>query len=326
MHKVSVIVPVLNEESTIYMLLDSIYNQTYPRSDIQVIVSDGMSTDSTRQIVEQFTQEKPDIEIRIIDNYKRIIPAGLNRAIENAQGEIILRLDAHSIPYPDYIEKCVQAIEAGYGDNVGGIWEIRPGANTWQAKAIAQAAAHRLGVGDARYRIGGQAKVVDTVPFGAFRKSLVDKIGWFNEQLLTNEDYEYNVRITKSGGKVWFDPKIRSIYFARAKFKDLARQYWRYGYWKAKMVRRFPETLRWRQFLPPLFVCSLLFFFILAWFFPFARWLLLAEIAIYLGVLILAGIQVALSQRDWTMILGIPIAITIMHLSWGTSFLWSMLH
>jgi len=155
---------------------------------------------------------------------------------------------------------------------------------------------------------------------------LVDKIGWFNEQLLTNEDYEYNVRITKSGGKVWFDPKIRSIYFARAKFKDLARQYWRYGYWKAKMVRRFPETLRWRQFLPPLFVCSLLFFFILAWFFPFARWLLLAEIAIYLGVLILAGIQVALSQRDWTMILGIPIAITIMHLSWGTSFLWSMLH
>ncbi len=325
MPNVSVIVPVYNEEATIRLLLEAIYNQTYPRNEIQVVISDGMSTDSTRQVIHQFADEKSDLEIIIVENPKRVIPSALNRAIENAKGEIIVRLDAHSVPYPDYIDHCVKAIEAGYGDNVGGGWEIKPGANSWQAKAIALAAAHPLGVGDARYRVGGQAKIVETVPFGAFRKSLVDKIGWYNEKLLTNEDYEFNVRIMKAGGKVWFDPAIRTVYFARATFKDLARQYWRYGYWKGKMVQLFPETLRWRQFLPPLFVCSILFFFILIWFFPKAGWILAVEAGLYLGILIMAGIQVASSLRDWRLIIGIPTAISTMHLSWGTSFLWSML-
>lgn len=325
MPKVSVIVPVFNEQATIWMLLEAIYNQSYPRHEIQVVISDGMSTDATRQVIEDFAREKPDLNIQIVDNHKRIIPSALNRGIENAQGNIIIRLDAHSIPYPDYIEKCVNAIEMGIGDNVGGMWEIQPGARSWQAKAIAIAAAYPLGVGDARYRVGGQAKYVETVPFGAFRKSLVDQIGMYNEKLLSNEDYEFNVRIVKSGGKIWFDPAIRSKYFARATFKDLARQYWRYGYWKGKMVQNFPETLRWRQFLPPLFILNLIFFIILGWFFLFARWVLATEIMIYLGVLLLAGIQVALKHGDWHFVFGIPIAISTMHLSWGTSFIWSML-
>lgn len=326
MPKVSVVIPVFNEEATIRMLLDAIYNQTYPRHEMQVVISDGMSTDSTRQVIKQFTTEKPELEVVIVDNLKRIIPAALNRGIENAKGEIIIRLDAHSVPYPNYVELCVQTIEAELGDNVGGRWEIKPGADTWQAKSIAVAASHPLGVGDARYRVGGEAKLVETVPFGAFRRTLVDKVGWYNEQLLTNEDYEYNVRIVKTGGKIWFDPAIRSIYFARATFSDLARQYWRYGFWKGKMVQLFPKTLRWRQFLPPLFVCSLIFCFILSWFMPLARWLFAAEVGIYLFVLILAGIQKALSLRDWCLIFGILIAISTMHLSWGTSFIWSLLN
>lgn len=326
MPKVSVIVPVFNEETTISKLLEAIYNQSYPRKEIQVVISDGMSTDATRRVVENFAREKTDLDILVVDNYKRVIPSALNRAIENAQGEIIIRLDAHSIPYPDYIERCVNAIESGIGENVGGMWEIKPGAKTWQAQTIAAAAAHPLGVGDARYRVGGQAKYVETVPFGAFRKSLVDQIGKYNEKLLSNEDYEFNVRIVKSGGKVWFDPAIRSIYFARSTFKELARQYWRYGYWKGKMVQNYPETLRWRQFLPPLFILSLVFFFVLSWVFPIARWILAAEIMIYLGVLWLAGIQVAFKQGDWHFVFGIPIAISTMHMSWGTSFIWSMLY
>jgi succinoglycan biosynthesis protein ExoA len=326
MPKVSVVIPVYNEEATIRLLLDAIYKQTYPRHEIQVVISDGMSTDSTRQVVHGFTQENPDLDVLVVDNPKRVIPSGLNRAIENAQGEIIVRLDAHSVPYPDYIEQCVNAIEAGSGDNVGGVWEIKPGTNSWQARSIALAAAHRLGVGDARYRVGGQAKAVETVPFGAFRKSLVEKIGWYNENLLTNEDYEFNVRIAKAGGKIWFNPAIRSIYFARSDFRSLARQYWRYGFWKGKMVQRNPETLRWRQILPPLFVCSLVFFFILSWFFPMARWIFLVEIGLYFGILLLAGIQIATSLKDWRLFVGIPTAISTMHLSWGTSFVWSMLY
>jgi len=209
---------------------------------------------------------------------------------------------------------------------VGGRWEIKPGIDTWQAKSIAIAASHRLGVGDASYRVGGEAKLVETVPFGAFRKSLVEKVGWYNEELLTNEDYEYNVRIIKNGGRIWFDPAIRSIYFARATFKELACQYWRYGFWKGKMVKLFPKTLRWRQFLPPLFICSLGFFFVFSWFYSLARWLFAAEIGIYFFILILAGIQKTVSLRDWRLILGIPIAISTMHFSWGTSFVWSLLN
>lgn len=326
MLKVSVIIPVYNEESTIQLLLEAIYNQTYPRHEIQVVISDGMSTDTTRQVINHFSIQKPDLEILLVDNIKRIIPAALNRAIESANGEIIVRLDAHSVPYPNYIEMCVQAIEAGRGDNVGGRWEIKPGANTWQAKSIAVAASHPLGVGDARYRVGGEATQAETVPFGAFRRSLVEKVGWFNENLLTNEDYEYNVRIVKNGGKIWFDPSIQTIYFARATFKELARQYWRYGFWKGKMVRLFPKTLRWRQFLPPLFVCSLLFFFILSWFISMARWCFMAEIGIYSFILLLAGTQKAFSMKDWRLIFGILFAIAVMHFSWGTSFVWSLLY
>ncbi len=145
----------------------------------------------------------------------------------------------------------------GRGDNVGGVWEIQPGATTWIARSIAVAAAHPLGVGDAMYRLAATASEVDTVPFGSFRRTLIEQIGGYNESLLTNEDYEFNTRIRQANGRVWLDPSIRSVYFARSTFKELVRQYWRYGYWKWRMLRHFPDTVRWRQALPPLFVLSL---------------------------------------------------------------------
>ena len=144
------------------------------------------------------------------------------------------------------------------GDNVGGVWEIRPGADTWIAKSIAVAAAHPLGVGDALYRHTNQSAEVDTVPFGSFRRALIDRIGYSTKSLLTNEDYEFNARVRKAGGRIWLDPSIRSIYFARSTLLELIHQYWRYGFWKWRMLRRYPDTLRWRQALPPLFVLSVI--------------------------------------------------------------------
>ena len=126
------------------------------------------------------------------------------------------------------------------------------------AQSIAAAASHPLGVGDALYRHASKASQVDTVPFGAFKRELLALVGFFDESLLTNEDYEFNTRIRKSGGTIWLDPAIRSVYFARPTLAALARQYSRYGFWKWRMLRRYPETLRWRQGLPPLFVLSLL--------------------------------------------------------------------
>ena len=322
--KVSVIVPCYNEQSTIRLLLDALHQQTYPRAQMEVIISDGMSQDRTREEVAAFQKDCPDLEVRLVDNPRRNIPSGVNRGIEAARGEIIVRFDGHAKPYPDYVEKCVQAHGAGRGANVGGVWEIYPGADTWIAKSIAVAAAHPLGVGDALYRHAKQAAEVDTVPFGSFRRTLVEKVGFFDEGLLTNEDYEFNARVRQSGGKVWLDPSIRSIYFSRGTLWDLVRQYWRYGFWKWRMLRRYPATLRWRQALPPLFILSLIALIVLSIFIPFARILLVAELAIYLSIMLIAGFYSALQKHMVYLIAGLPLSIFAMHVAWGSGFLWSV--
>jgi len=324
--KVSVIVPCYNEQDTIQLLLESLVEQTFPLQAMEVIIADGMSTDRTREVIAEFRRAHPQLILQIVDNLKRSIPAALNQAIDAARGEFIVRLDAHSIPRPDYVARSIAALEAGLGDNVGGVWEIHPvGSNPgWLARAIAVAAAHPLGVGDARYRVGGEARSVDTVPFGAFRRTLVDRIGHFDETLLTNEDYEFNVRARQSGATIWLDPAIRTVYFARESLGALARQYWRYGYWKLRMLLRYPHTFRWRQ-LSGAFVLTWLVLGLLSIWFEFARWLLLAEALIYISALIVAGVQSALKKREFSLVYGVPLAIAIMHFSWGTAFLWSLI-
>jgi succinoglycan biosynthesis protein ExoA len=322
--KVSVIVPCYNEQSTIRLLLEALHAQTYPHAGLEVVISDGLSTDGTRAAIAAFQKDFPALQIRVVDNARRSIPAALNRAIEASQGEIIVRLDGHSKPYPDYVERCISSHAEGRGTNIGGVWEIHPGADTWIARSIAAAAAHPLGVGDALYRHTKQAAEVDTVPFGSFRRSLVEQVGYFDESLLTNEDYEFNARVRKWGGKVWLDPAIRSIYFARPTLRELMRQYWRYGYWKWRMLRRYPDTLRWRQALPPLFVLSLIGLAALSVFIPLAGFLLAAELVLYFSIMIFAGLRVSLQQGNAYFLPGLPLAIAAMHLAWGSGFLWSL--
>ena len=325
MPKVSIIIPCYNEQPTIRLLLEGILQQTFPRADMEVLLADGMSTDGTRDAISAFQNDFPDLTVRVIDNSLRYIPSGVNRAIEASCGEIILRLDAHSKPYPDYIANSVKALEDGRGDNVGGVWEIHPGADTWIAKSIAVAAAHPLGVGDALYRHAKQASEVDTVPFGSFKRELIERIGLFDESLLTNEDYEFNTRIRKAGGRIWLDPSIRSIYFARSTLQELARQYLRYGYWKWRMLRRYPDTLRWRQALPPLFVLSLLGLTVLSIMVPFVWFMLAGEVLLYFSIMFLAGAQSALRRGAPYLFFGLPLGIAVMHMSWGSGFLWSIL-
>jgi succinoglycan biosynthesis protein ExoA len=320
-----VIVPCYNEENTIPLLLDAIRRQTFPVSLTEVIIADGLSRDRTRQRISEFQAANPNLRVRVVDNPSRTIPAALNLAIASAQGDILLRLDAHCVPATDYIANCVKALEQGRGDLVGGVWEIRPGNAGWQARSIAVAAAHPLGVGDARYRFSSTAQYVETVPFGAFQRRVVEWIGQYNEDLLTNEDYEFNARLRQAGGRIWLDPSIRSTYFSRSTLAQLARQYGRYGYWKARMLRRHPGTLRWRQALPPLFVLSLLALALLSIFWQPAGWLFVIESLLYLLILALAGLLAALKNRDLAMIPGVPLAIAVMHLAWGSAFLWSMI-
>jgi GT2 family glycosyltransferase len=173
------------------------------------------------------------------------------------------------------------------------------------------------------YRLQAREGAVDTVPFGSFRRILIDRIGFFDETLLANEDYEFNARVRTAGGVVWLDPTIRSAYFSRSTLAQLAGQYWRYGFWKWRMLRRYPRTLRWRQALPPLFVTSLIGLTVLSlWIVP-ARFLLAAQILLYLLALGLAGLKLAIEKRKPLLALGLPLAIATMHIAWGAGFIWS---
>lgn len=323
---VSIIVPCFNEEATIGLLLDSLYHQTFPRQQMEILIADGLSTDKTRDEIHKFVANHADMQVVVLDNPRRSIPSGLNTALREAKGDFIVRVDAHSKPYPDYVEHCVAALKSELGDNVGGIWEILPGGDGWIARSIAAAASHPLGVGDARYRVGGDAQAVDTVPFGSYHRSLIEKIGYFDESLLTNEDYEFNVRIREAGGTVWFDPSIRTGYYARADIASLARQYFRYGYWKGRMLLRYPNTIRWRQLLPPLFILAMIALLILSVFWSGATLILLAMIGVYILILVAAGVLLALKKGDLSLIIGFPMAAVTMHLSWGSALLWSILH
>jgi len=322
---VSIIVPCYNEEATIRHLLDAVFAQTYPRRQMELVISDGLSTDRTRDVIAAFQKDHADLSVYVVDNKVKTIPSGLNQAIRESRGEIIVRLDAHSMPIPEYVERCVAAHQAGKGDNVGGVWEIRAGADTWIAESISFAAAHPFGAGDAMYRLNAREGAVDTVPFGSFRRTLIDKIGMFDETLLSNEDYEFNTRVSESGGTVWLDPAIRSVYFSRSTLGKLAKQYWRYGFWKFKMLKRYPYTLRWRQALPPVFMLSLFTFVVLSLFVGIARYILSAQLLLYISVLGVAGLKMTIEKRKVFLIFGLPCAIMTMHFAWGAGFLWSLI-
>ncbi|MEW6569358.1 MAG: glycosyltransferase family 2 protein [Chloroflexota bacterium] len=322
---VSIIIPCYNERRTIGQVLEAIRRQTHPLRDLEVLVADGMSNDGTRQVIADYARAHPDLSVRIVDNPARSIPAALNRAIEHSHGQVIIRIDAHALPYPDYVERCLETLNRTDAANVGGVWEIHAGGQGWRARAIAAAAGHPLGAGDARYRTRGQAGPADTVPFGAFRRQWLERVGGFDETLLTNEDYELNARLRRAGGIIWLDPRIRSIYYARSGLGALARQYFRYGFWKSRMLVRNVDTLRWRQALPPLFVAAGLGLALLgaAW---HPAWALLGvQLGAYASVSFLVGAVEAYRRREVGLAVGFPLAIWTMHSSWGSGFLWGLL-
>lgn len=318
---VSVIVPCFNEERTIGLLLDALAGQTFPAEATEVLISDGRSTDRTRDVIRRWAEARAFPRVAVVDNPERNIPAALNRAIEASSGSIVIRLDAHCVPNPDYIERCAAALDAGTAENVGGRWDIRADGNGWQARSIAAAAASPIGAGDAKYRYSEAAGFVDTVPFGAFRRETLDRFGGYDESLLSNEDYDLNARIRSAGGKVFFDPAIRSVYFARRSFSSLGKQYFRYGYWKVAMLEKAPKSLRWRQLLPPLFVLCVLLLALMSLFWAEARALLLLTGIFYLGALLFVSIRSAGKKDDLGLIVGMPIAVSIMHFCWGGGFL-----
>jgi cellulose synthase/poly-beta-1,6-N-acetylglucosamine synthase-like glycosyltransferase len=284
------------------------------------VIADGMSEDGTRDVIRGFAASHPDLSIELVDHPRRHIPGALNRAIERATGEIVIRLDAHSVPAPDYVSRCVDALRRTHAGNVGGIWEIRPGGSGLIARGIAAAGANPFGAGDARYRISGPEGPVDTVPFGAYPRAWLERLGGFDESLHSNEDYELNYRLRKAGGTIWFDPKIQSAYRARRTLGELGRQYLRYGFWKSRMLRKHPESLRWRQGLPAVLVLSLFGLALIATLSAAGRSLLGVEFVAYVALLVFAGVLEAFRRHEVGLVIGVGAALAVMHIMWGVGF------
>ena len=219
----------------------------YDQECFEIIVVDGRSQDQTRIVVEAFKQKVDGLSVTLIDNPRRHIPTALNLGVAAARGNIIARMDAHAAPSPGYIRRCVEVLRQANSGVVGMPCRVRPGANTLTARAIAAGVSHPFGIGDAKYRLGGSGpaqEAVDTVAFSCFKKSLWEGLGGFNEDLLTNEDYDFNYRVRLSGRQVILDRTGHCDYFARTTLQGLAAQYARYGYWKAQML----EAASWAQF------------------------------------------------------------------------------
>jgi glycosyltransferase involved in cell wall biosynthesis len=318
---VSVVIPCFNEERFIAKVLQNLASQ-YERERYEIVVVDGMSTDGTRKVIANFAAQNRDITVRVIDNPARVIPVAVNLGIREAQGEIIIRMDAHSVPSVNYVQRCVELVREDKAAVVGMPWHIKPGRDSVVARAIALAVAHPFGVGDAKYRLANvSARLVDCVPFGAFKKALWEELGGFNEALLTNEDYEFYYRVRSGGRKILLDTAAHCDYFARSSLAELAKQYFRYGHWKAQMVKLHPSSIRLRQLAAPSSVAYASLTVLLGLFWPRGFWLLLPLVALYVLLAAIIAFRLAWNDGDWKLIFIVPLVFFVIHVVWGSSFL-----
>ena len=310
---ITVIIPCFNEalfiEKTIRSLIDD-----YVLASSEILIVDAMSTDKTRNIISILVKE--GLPLRVIDNPDKYQVFGMNKGIQEARGKYIIRVDAHAA-YPEgYIQKCIMLLEETGAQNVGGI--MLPRGDTPVQKAIALAMQHPVGVGDARFHRGNYSGYVDTVYLGAFRKSIFDRIGMYDTNLKTNEDAELNLRIIRSGGRIYLDSSLKVEYIPRSSFKQLIVQYFRYGKGRCFTTLKHKKFTSWRQLAPVLLVLSLLASLVLGFWKPlaFLFWPLYGLSLVAVGLFSRLEKGVSLKLR-----LLLSVSFLIMHISWGAGFL-----
>ena len=307
---VSVIVPVRNAAERLSEAVASILSQDYP-GGLQVVLAIAPSEDGTERVAAQLADQDP----RVIEvaNPNGSTPSGLNRAIDAASGEVIVRVDGHAELAQGYITNAVEILQRTGAWNVGGIQ--RAVGETPVEREVAAAMSSRFGTGDARFHYGGKAGPTDTVYLGVWPRQVLTELGGFDETLIRNQDYELNVRIRDAGGTVWFDPRLQATYRPRATLRALASQYWQYGRWKRAVLRLHPGSLRWRQAVPPLALLANLVGLAGAVLVP---WLLVIP-GVYVGATLVASIIVARGHPARA--LRLLLVFTLMHNAWGAGFL-----
>lgn len=323
------ILPVRNEAGYIRRALDAVAAQSYPADRIEVLVVDGMSTDGTRDLVASYRSLFSSLHL--LDNPGQIVPTALNLGIRQARGEIVVRVDGHCEIAPDYVARCVAHLQENPGvSGVGG--PIETIGETPIAAAIAVGMSSGFGVGGSAFRtIKDQTLLVDTVAFPAYPRPVLEQVGLFDEELVRNQDDEYNYRLRKLGGQVLLAADVRARYYSRSTLRSLWRQYYQYGFWKVRVLQKHPRQMQLRQFAPLLLVLGLVGSLLLGpglalgldvgwgWWLPGLAW------GGYLALNLLASAYTA-QERGWRHLPYLPVVFGILHIAYGLGFLHGLWH
>ena len=315
---VSVIIPVLNEERFLKQSVQAILNQNYS-GQLEIILALGPSKDQTNIIAQELAKDQ---RIKLVENPSGRTASALNNAIKNSNFDIIVRLDGHAIVDSNYIKNAVKTLVESGADNVGGLMKAE-GTNAFE-KSVAAAMTSKFGVGNAPFHVGGKSGEVDTVYLGTFRKSALERVGYFDESFIRAQDWEMNYRIRKTGGRIWFNPELVVSYRPRKNLLQLAKQYFEYGQWRKQVTKTYPETVSMRYLAPPVTVSGLIAGFVMVLFSKILDigWLQIGWLAplVYLTVILLAflsiGSKIGLLSRLYLLLV-----LPTMHLSWGVGFL-----
>ena len=324
---VSVVMPVRNEGAFIGRSLAAVLSQDYPHDRLEVIIADGHSTDDTRTSIEGL-KSVTDVRIEVLDNPEKVAPTGLNRAIARSRGEIVIRVDGHCEVEKDYVRNCVKHLSENKAECVGG--PIKTIGQTIVAQAIATAMSSRFGVGNSAFRtLDDREMLVDTVAFPGYRRKVLEQLGGFNEELVRNQDDEFNYRLRGRGGRILLAPDVRSRYYSRSNLQSLWHQYFQYGYWKVRVLQLHPRQMSVRQFAPFVFVAVLLMMVGVSiagaiLFSLHFLWLPLVQMSTYFA----ANIAATCGCSRRTNIKALPyvsLSFAILHFSYGIGFAWGLL-
>jgi glycosyltransferase involved in cell wall biosynthesis len=324
---VSIIVPIRNEEAYIEKTIDSIFEQDYGSDNFEVILVDGMSDDATLEKIESLIPKYPNI--KLFHNSNKVVPFALNIAIKESLGEVIVRLDAHSFYPNNYISELVKKLTELNAWNVGGVFDTLPANGTTKAYAIAEALKSPISVGDSYHRIGGnEVMEVDTVPYGCFKKEVFGKIGLFDEQLVRNQDDEFNSRILKNGGKIYILPYLKIEYFARPSIRKTAKMFYQYGLFKPLVVKKIGKLTSIRQLVPVAFLMGLVVGILLSFVHEYFFVVYTAVITIYAILLLFTAFRLFLRKKQASMLaimFYLPFTIFLIHVSYGMGYIVGLL-
>lgn len=312
--EITIVIPARNERAFIDETLNSVLQQRLT-PEFEVIVAEGRSSDGTRELLEALAETEP--RLKIVDNPSGTTPSALNRALENARGRFFVRVDGHSLIEPDYVRRLVDHLLAGNCEGAGGRKQAIGQGDF--GRAVAAAHGSRFGIGDSSYHFAGDAQYVDHVPFGAYQTELARRIGGWNERLIRNQDFDFDYRYVRAGGRLLLDPSIVVEWSVRESPLRLARQYSEYGFWKAQVFIQHPRSLHLRWLAPPALAGALVLAATFSWTLA-GRWALAIVAASY-AVFLAAG-AVSISRRTrFRLIPQLMLALTTMHLAWGSGFL-----